>query len=139
MNPTIFHIANTTVPPAEDGNVVILVVAGACLVVLIVLVLLVNAICTRLARIEKRLAKEPATTAEVLCDAGHAAAHAGDAAGSQIHGDFERFLAEEPKRLLLGKKEQSAAYRAWRKEHGLTWSPPQKDDALDHHSSSSPS
>jgi len=35
--------------------------------------------------------------------------------------DFDRFLAEDPARQQLSKKEQSAAYRAWRKEHGLTW------------------
>jgi len=34
---------------------------------------------------------------------------------------FDRFLAEDPARQQLGKKEQAAAYRVWRKEQGLTW------------------
>jgi hypothetical protein len=40
---------------------------------------------------------------------------------SQARSDFDRFLAEDPSRQLLGKKEQAAAYRAWRKANGLTW------------------
>ncbi len=35
--------------------------------------------------------------------------------------DFDLFLAEDPSRQSLGKKEQSAAYRVWRKARGLTW------------------
>jgi hypothetical protein len=35
--------------------------------------------------------------------------------------NFERFLVEDPARQQLGKKEQAAAYRLWRKENGLTW------------------
>jgi hypothetical protein len=34
---------------------------------------------------------------------------------------FECFLNEDPTRRLLPKKEQSAAYRIWRKEKGLNW------------------
>ncbi len=36
-------------------------------------------------------------------------------------GDFERFLAEDTARRTMPKKEQFAAYRAWRKERGLSW------------------
>jgi len=36
-------------------------------------------------------------------------------------GDFERFLLDEPARRNLSKSEQFAAYRAWRKEKGLSW------------------
>jgi len=35
--------------------------------------------------------------------------------------DFDLFLAEDPSRQSLAKKEQSAAYRDWRKARGLTW------------------
>ena len=35
--------------------------------------------------------------------------------------DFDRFLVEDPARQQLSKKEQAAAYRAWRKQNGLTW------------------
>jgi len=36
-------------------------------------------------------------------------------------GDFERFILEDPERRSLSKREQFAAYRAWRKEKGLSW------------------
>jgi hypothetical protein len=34
---------------------------------------------------------------------------------------FEEFLNEDPNRRLLGKKEQSTAYRDWRSQKGLNW------------------
>jgi hypothetical protein len=34
---------------------------------------------------------------------------------------FEKFLNENPERLLLTKKEQFKAYRTWRSEKGLNW------------------
>lgn len=34
---------------------------------------------------------------------------------------FDRFLAEDPARRALPKKEQFAAYRRWREEKGLNW------------------
>jgi len=43
-----------------------------------------------------------------------------DAASTSI-SDFDRFLAEDPTRHQLAKNEQATAYRAWRKERGLTW------------------
>jgi hypothetical protein len=35
---------------------------------------------------------------------------------------FEEFLDEDPQRRDLGKKEQFAAFRAWRSAKGLNWS-----------------
>ena len=42
-------------------------------------------------------------------------------ASSTPQTDFDRFLLEDPTRHQLAKKEQAAAYRAWRKQNGLTW------------------
>ena len=39
-------------------------------------------------------------------------------------GAFMEFLAEESSRRKLPKREQFEAYRLWRKEKGLNWSPP---------------
>lgn len=36
---------------------------------------------------------------------------------------FMEFLAEDPARRQLPKREQFDAYRLWRKEKGLNWSP----------------
>ncbi len=35
--------------------------------------------------------------------------------------EFEEFLKEDKSRRELPKKKQFAAYRAWRKDRGLTW------------------
>lgn len=37
-------------------------------------------------------------------------------------GAFEAFLAEDPKRHLMTKADQSAAFRQWRREKGMNWS-----------------
>jgi hypothetical protein len=50
-----------------------------------------------------------------------AAATVASSQSAQARSDFDRFLAEDPSRQLLGKNEQAAAYRAWRKANGLTW------------------
>jgi len=36
-------------------------------------------------------------------------------------GAFAAYLAEDPSRALLPKREQSAQFREWRKTHGMTW------------------
>jgi hypothetical protein len=36
-------------------------------------------------------------------------------------GAFGKFLGERPELLSLKKREQFAAFRAWRKEQGLNW------------------
>ena len=36
-------------------------------------------------------------------------------------GAFAAYLSEDPSRALLPKREQSALYREWRKNHGMTW------------------
>lgn len=38
-------------------------------------------------------------------------------------GSFEAFLSQDPSRSTLSKNEQFAAYREWRRENGLNWSP----------------
>ena len=35
--------------------------------------------------------------------------------------EYEEFLNEDPKRRLLTKREQSAAFREWRRQRGKTW------------------
>jgi hypothetical protein len=37
---------------------------------------------------------------------------------------FEAFLAEDPARRQLPKKEQFAAFRRWREEKGMNWKAP---------------
>lgn len=41
---------------------------------------------------------------------------------------FALFLAEDPSRRNLPKKEQFAAFRRWREEKGMNWKPPAESD-----------
>ena len=43
-------------------------------------------------------------------------------------GLFDQFLAEDPQRKLLTKRESSEAFRVWRKEHGMTWQKSETED-----------
>ncbi|WP_193214439.1 hypothetical protein [Luteolibacter marinus] len=45
-------------------------------------------------------------------------------AGQEQSRRFEEFLAEDPGRRDLPKKEQFAAFRRWRDERGLNWKNP---------------
>ena len=45
----------------------------------------------------------------------------GTALATSAGGAFEMFLAEEPARRKLPKREQFADYRKWRQEKGLNW------------------
>ena len=40
---------------------------------------------------------------------------------AETRGAFAAYLAEDPSRALLPKREQSAQFREWRKTRGLTW------------------
>ena len=44
--------------------------------------------------------------------------------------EFEEFLCEDGSRRLLSKREQSAAFREWRRLRGKTWSAGEKSDGL---------
>jgi hypothetical protein len=52
---------------------------------------------------------------------GGSAAGASDAASA---GAFAEFLAEDRSREALPKRELFAAYRKWRQQKGLNWTPP---------------
>jgi hypothetical protein len=39
-------------------------------------------------------------------------------------GAFAEFLAEDPQRRNLPKREQAESYRRWRRNRGLNWSAP---------------
>ena len=43
--------------------------------------------------------------------------------------EYEEFLLEDGARRLLSKREQSAAFREWRRKRGKTWSAGDKTDA----------
>lgn len=69
----------------------------------------------RLRRIEARLAEREAKN-EVKSEPVRA-----ETSASEGGKHFDQFLAEDPARGEMTKKEQSAAFRKWRQEKGLTW------------------
>lgn len=46
-------------------------------------------------------------------------------------GLFDQFLAEDPKRKLLSKREASEAFRDWRKQQGMTWQSTENEEDAD--------
>jgi hypothetical protein len=103
----------TAILEIGESAVVILLV-GLCGLTLIGVMVAVR-ISGRLARIERLLARRSS-------NAGASHVKVGAKASSRsAAGDFERFILEDPARRTMSKKEQFAAYRAWRKEKGLSW------------------
>ncbi len=71
----------------------------------------------RLRRIERRLARDPATESRQ--------ARSEVREGKQL---FEKWLSEDPERRDLPKKEQFAGFRKWRAEQGMNWDPERTTD-----------
>lgn len=81
---------------------------------LLALVLLVR-LSSRVSRLARALAPVPEVVPEREAREEIPAASA---------GAFEAFLAEDPARRELPKKDQFAAFRRWRAEKGLNWRAP---------------
>ncbi len=87
------------------------------IVLLCVALFLLLWILTVLSRISRQLAQSSAKPVRTAT----AASGSPPANDPTPNSDFDRFIAEDPARLQLTKKEQAAAYRTWRKKQGLTW------------------
>jgi flagellar biosynthesis/type III secretory pathway M-ring protein FliF/YscJ len=98
----------------ENDAPAILILLYVVLGLLVILLGFAFGIRRRLARIERRL----------LAAASHSetSASAPSVAETSPGGAFESFLAEDPARRDLPKKEQFAEYRKWRQEKGMNWS-----------------
>ncbi len=96
-------------------NTVLTILAALCAGLLFFVLLLLMGIRSSLGKLERSFAakKPEAAPATQPSPARPADATAGSA--------FDAFLKEDPSRLELSKKEQSAAYRKWRQEHGMNW------------------
>jgi hypothetical protein len=94
--------------------IIILLAVGVGLLVLLVLVVTRIARCVQ--RVERVLERTRGT--------GDAAVTAPESKPSRQDGEFVAFLQEDPARRQLTKSEQFSAYRRWRRDKGLNWSPP---------------
>lgn len=100
------------VPDIPSSTVVILL--GSILGMLVLMWFALHGLGRILIRIERRLVE--LQTRDGLGDERLSAVE------NPGGGAFETFLAEDPARRQLPKKEQFAAYRKWRQENGLNWS-----------------
>jgi hypothetical protein len=102
-------------PESSVSTVVILL--SVCVGLLVILILIAAAISRHLGRLERLLAvKSPVKIGSSATPPPLTAAE------TSPGGPFEAFLAAEPARKALSKKEQAAAYRKWRQENGMNWS-----------------
>ena len=105
-------------PEISLNFVVLASLASATLVLLLIILVLIFKISGRLGSLENRISRSGA-----LNDSSPAVSDtAPSVAETSPGGPFEEFLAEDPDRLNLTKKEQFSAYRQWRQKKGLNWS-----------------
>lgn len=105
-------------PEISVNFVVLASLAGATLVLLLVILVLIFKVSERLGRIESWISRSDALKESSPAVSDTAPSVAETSPG----GPFEEFLAEDPERLNLTKKEQFSAYRQWRQKKGLNWS-----------------
>lgn len=86
---------------------------GAVLVFQFILLLLVLGLSGKIKRLSRSLSRQEPQIASELAEKKEATA--------DQKKWFEVFLEEDPARRELPKKEQFAAFRRWREEHGLNW------------------
>jgi biopolymer transport protein ExbB/TolQ len=92
----------------------ILVVAFMALVVLMQWLVMM-----RISRVERMLRSLAAAQAEESVSKAPEREYSQQKSHGQ--GLFEQFLAEDPERQRLTKREASEAFRDWRKQQGMTW------------------
>ena len=100
----------------EATEMIVVGLLGVVVLFLFLLLLAVVRAGTCLQRLEQMVAER-----DVASPAGGGAALAPRPANDSV---FLEFLSEDPARRKLPKREQFEAYRQWRKEKGLNWSPP---------------
>jgi len=101
-----------------DLLAIFLIAATGC-GLLLLLILVALRISGRMARIEQLLESGASSGTEASLEL---VGRSDPAQGTEAQRkEFAEFLAEDKSRRDLPKKEQFAAYRAWRKDRGLTW------------------
>lgn len=108
--------------PELDLSTVVILLA-ACVGLLFVILLVTIGFSARVGRVERLLAQAiDSREARTETKGSGRGAESRESIDRRPGGPFDSFIAEDPARQLLSKKEQSAAYRKWRQEHGMNWS-----------------
>ena len=109
--------------PNADSTFTILltILLPVMLILLFGLLLVTIRVASRLRRIEQRLIDTHGPVEEALPVKKESV--------PRKRSEFEQFLLEDGKRRMLTKREQSAAFREWRREKGKTWNSSEKSES----------
>ncbi len=108
-------------PDGESSLVtVLMVLLPLMLLLLFVVFLTVLRISARLRRMERIWEETQPSSEEVALQKRETQ--------KLENSEYEEFLREDGKRSLLSKREQSAAFREWRRERGKTWNVSDRSD-----------
>jgi hypothetical protein len=104
--------------PDNESSISILltILLPVLLLLVFVMFLIVIRIASRLRRIEQLLRENHSSSTESVPSQYEV--------GKRKKSEYEEFLREDGGRRMLSKREQSAAFRDWRRQRGKTWSPP---------------
>ena len=109
-------------PDADSTFTILLTILLPVMLILLFGLLLVTIrVASRLRRIEQRLIDTLGPMEEVVPVKRETA--------PREPSEFEAFLLEDGKRRMLTKREQSAAFREWRRLRGKTWNSSEKSDS----------
>lgn len=101
-------------PDSDSSLTTLLTILLPLLLLLVFVVLLVVIrISSRLRRIELLMSESQTSANEPVMSKREAT--------KTENSEYEEFLREDGRRRLLSKREQSAAFREWRRQRGKTW------------------
>ena len=93
---------------------------GALLALQLVVLVMLLRLSGRLSRLSRRNAPQAPAAGKELGERRES--------NAEQKKSFALFLAEDPARTELPKKEQFAAFRRWRDQKGLNWKSPVEED-----------
>lgn len=93
----------------------IVVMVALPLAMLLLLAIFINVlrISSRLRSMENLLQESQSNTEEAAVQKRESL--------KRVQSEYEEFLNQDGKRRMLSKREQSEAFRLWRRQHGKTW------------------
>lgn len=99
-----------------ENPLLIPVLLGALVVLQLLVIVMLLRLSGRVARLSRRIA---APVPPAVKDLGER-----KESNAEQKKSFALFLAEDPARAQLPKKDQFAAFRRWREEKGMNWKSP---------------
>ena len=110
---SLLHVAVNTDIEFET-SLLLLIAVGTIILLLFAILLVIIGISSRIKWIEAKIrgSQQPVD---------HLAAAPEKEKSKNEQSEFDEFIREDGSRVTLTKREQSAAFREWRKQRGVTW------------------